>query len=161
MMKPIPPRHLGRKLFINFLKKHNFFTQLYLIWRLVRNDNKQMYEYYSKYDQMACDSNAVLALIQQNRLVEAESAANKLLIDHPYVHDGYGRLAQIYTQRGDYPKAIEMLQNVVNFIEANYPEDEELLESYKEELTDLVNEHQAKNKKGFSGIRPQQNNPSA
>ena len=153
----MPPRHLGRKLFISLLKKHNFFTQLYLIWRLVKNDNKAMHEYYKPYEQMAYDSNAVLALIQQNRFDEAEAAAHKLLVDHPYVHDGYGRLAQLYTKRGDHPRAIEMLQKVVNFIETNYPENDELLESYKDELADMIKEHPPK-KKGFSGKRPQQNN---
>jgi len=68
------------------------------------------------YNEMAEASNAVLDLIEDEKLDEAEQAAQDLLERFPETYDGYARLGLIYELRGDNQKAIECYQKVMAFL---------------------------------------------
>jgi hypothetical protein len=52
-------------------------------------------------DELTRDSNAVVDLVHEGKLDQAEVAARDLLERYPEVHDGYDRLGMVYEARGD------------------------------------------------------------
>lgn len=70
-------------------------------------------------DHLDEDSNAVVDLIHQGRLDEAEAAAHELLARYPYVFDGLERLAMVYDARGDAKQAALYYRKAVAFIQEN------------------------------------------
>jgi tetratricopeptide (TPR) repeat protein len=72
------------------------------------------------YGDLADASDAVLDLVEADKLDEAEIAALDLVERFPDAFDGYARLGLIYETRGDAPKAIEYYQKVVDFAD-DYP----------------------------------------
>jgi tetratricopeptide (TPR) repeat protein len=67
-------------------------------------------------DHLDEDSNAVVDLIHEGRLDEAEAAARELLARYPEVVDGLERLAMVYDARGDAKQAAEYYRKAVAFI---------------------------------------------
>jgi len=67
-------------------------------------------------------SNAVVDLVHDGRLDEAEQAARELLARYPEVHDGYDRLGMVHEARGQFREAAECYRKVIEFTRAN-PED--------------------------------------
>jgi tetratricopeptide (TPR) repeat protein len=67
------------------------------------------------YDEMAAASNAVLDLIDDGKLDEAERAARDLSERFPEVHDGYARLGLICEVRGENRRAIDYYRKVIAF----------------------------------------------
>jgi tetratricopeptide (TPR) repeat protein len=67
-------------------------------------------------------SNAVVDLVHDGRLDEAEQAARELLARYPEVHDGYDRLGMVHEARGQFREAAECYRKVIEFMRAN-PED--------------------------------------
>jgi len=61
-------------------------------------------------------SNAVLDMIQDGKLDEAERAAHQLLKDFPDVHDGYDRLGMVYEARGNNRLAADYYRKALAFI---------------------------------------------
>jgi len=70
-------------------------------------------------DHLDEDSNAVVHLIHEGRLDEAEMAARELLARYPQVVDGLERLAMVYDARGDAKQAAEYYRKAVAFILEN------------------------------------------
>jgi tetratricopeptide (TPR) repeat protein len=70
-------------------------------------------------DHLEEDSNAVVDLIDEGRLDEAEAAARELLARYPEVVDGLERLAMVYDARGDAKQAAEYYRKAVAFILEN------------------------------------------
>lgn len=70
-------------------------------------------------DHLEEDSNAVVNLIDEGRLDEAEAAARELLACYPEVVDGLERLAMVYDARGDAKQAAEYYRKAVAFILEN------------------------------------------
>lgn len=70
-------------------------------------------------DELTRDSNAVVDLIQDGKLDQAESAASKLLVRYPEVHDGYDRLGMVYEARGDHKQAADCYRQVIDFLRAH------------------------------------------
>jgi tetratricopeptide (TPR) repeat protein len=64
-------------------------------------------------------SNAVLALIRDGKLDEAEAAARALLAAYPELHDGWDRLGMIYEKRGENRQAADCYRKVVAFLDDN------------------------------------------
>jgi len=91
-------------------------------------------------DRLADDSNNVVDLIHEGRLDEAESSAQKLLLDYPEVHDGLERLAMVYEARGDKGRAIEMYQRALEFTSNNDNYDEAFTSYYREKIATLKRE---------------------
>jgi tetratricopeptide (TPR) repeat protein len=67
-------------------------------------------------DHLTPASNAVVDLVREGKLDEAEAAARDLLLRFPEVHDGYYRLAMVYEARGDRQKAADYYRKVIDFI---------------------------------------------
>jgi tetratricopeptide (TPR) repeat protein len=55
-------------------------------------------------------SNAVLALIHDGKLDEAEAAARALLAQYPDVHDGWDRLGMVHEKRGENRQAADCIE---------------------------------------------------
>ncbi len=70
-------------------------------------------------DELTEASNAVLALIRDGKLDEAEAAARALLAQYPDVHDGWDRLGMVHESRGENVKAADCYRNVVAFLDQN------------------------------------------
>jgi tetratricopeptide (TPR) repeat protein len=68
---------------------------------------------------LAQDSNAVIALVKAGKLDEAETAARELLVQYPYVHDGYDRLGMVYEARGQNKQAADCYRKVIEFVQAH------------------------------------------
>ena len=64
-------------------------------------------------------SNAVLALIHDGKLDEAEAAARALLAEYPEVHDGWDRLGMVHEKRGENRQAADCYRKVVVFLNDN------------------------------------------
>ena len=72
-----------------------------------------------EYDHLDEESNAVVDLIHQGRLDEAEAAARDLLARYPEVVDGLERLAMVYDARGEPTKAAHYYRQAAAFILEN------------------------------------------
>jgi tetratricopeptide (TPR) repeat protein len=70
-------------------------------------------------DELTRDSNAVIDLVHEGKLDEAEQAARALLEHYPEVHDGYDRLGMVYEARGDRKAAADCYRKVVEFVKAH------------------------------------------
>ncbi len=64
-------------------------------------------------------SNAIVDMVHDGKLDEAEQAAHKLLERFPEVHDGYDRLGMVYEARGDKRTAAGYYRKVIDFVRAN------------------------------------------
>jgi tetratricopeptide (TPR) repeat protein len=71
------------------------------------------------YRELTDASNAVIAMVRDGRLDEAEAAARDLLVRYPEVHDGYDRLGMVYEARGDHRRAAECYRQVIDFVRAH------------------------------------------
>ena len=70
-------------------------------------------------DELTRDSNAVIDLVHEGKLDEAERAARALLEHYPEVHDGYDRLGMVYEARGDKKAAADCYRKVIEFVRAH------------------------------------------
>lgn len=70
-------------------------------------------------DELTRDSNAVVDLVHDGKLDQAEQAARELLDRYPEVHDGYDRLGMVYEARGDRKAAADYYRKVIEFIRAH------------------------------------------
>jgi tetratricopeptide (TPR) repeat protein len=70
-------------------------------------------------DDLTRDSNAVVDLVQQGALDQAEAAARELLVRYPEVHDGYDRLGMVYEARGEPRQAADCYRKVIEFVLAH------------------------------------------
>jgi tetratricopeptide (TPR) repeat protein len=70
-------------------------------------------------DELTRDSNAVVDLIQEGKLDQAEAAARELLVRYPEVHDGYDRLGMVYEARGEHKQAIHYYRQALDFVRAH------------------------------------------
>ena len=79
----------------------------------------------SAFDDEVCDddptdtSNAVLDLIRDGKLDEAEAAARDLLARYPEIHDGWDRLGMVHETRGENRDAADCYRQVIAFLEQN------------------------------------------
>jgi tetratricopeptide (TPR) repeat protein len=67
-------------------------------------------------DELTRDSNAVVDLVHEGKLDQAEQAARDLLERYPEVHDGYDRLGMVYEARGEPKRAADCYRKVIEFI---------------------------------------------
>jgi tetratricopeptide (TPR) repeat protein len=70
-------------------------------------------------DELTRDSNAVVDLVHEGKLEQAEQAARDLLARYPEVHDGYDRLGMVYEARGDRRAAADCYRKVIEFVQAH------------------------------------------
>jgi len=93
-------------------------------------------------DHLAADSNAVIDLIEAEKLDEAEAAARKLLVQYPEVHDGYDRLGMVYEASGELKKAADCYRQVIAFMrthpELYEPAASEVFEQLVEKLDPIA-----------------------
>ena len=61
-------------------------------------------------------SNAVLALIRDGKLAEAEAAARHLLEHYPEVPDGWDRLGMVHEKRGENREAADCYRKLLAFV---------------------------------------------
>jgi tetratricopeptide (TPR) repeat protein len=66
-------------------------------------------------DELTRDSNAVVDLVHEGKLDQAEAAARDLLERYPEVHDGYDRLGMVYEARGQNKQAADCYRKVIEF----------------------------------------------
>ena len=57
-------------------------------------------------DELTAASNAIVDMVHDGKLDEAEQAARDFLVRFPEVHDGYDRLGMVYEARGDNKQAV-------------------------------------------------------
>jgi tetratricopeptide (TPR) repeat protein len=85
---------------------------------------------YAWAEQLTKASNAVVDLIHEGKLDEAEQAAHELLERFPEVQDGYDRLGMVYEARGNKARAADYYRKALNFIreadDSHAPEMEEV-----------------------------------
>ena len=67
-------------------------------------------------DELTRDSNAVVDLVHEGKLDQAEQAARDLLERYPEVHDGYDRLGMVYEARGKAKQAADYYRKVIEFV---------------------------------------------
>jgi tetratricopeptide (TPR) repeat protein len=82
-------------------------------------------EFYEWSDKLDDESNAVIDLIEADKLDEAEQAAHQLIKNYPQVHDGYDRLGMVYEARQEPKKAADCYRKVVEFLAENPTDDEQ------------------------------------
>lgn len=70
-------------------------------------------------DKLDDESNAVLDLIEADKLDDAEQAAHQLIANYPEVHDGYDRLGMVYEARKEPKKAADCYRKVVELMQAH------------------------------------------
>ena len=70
-------------------------------------------------DELTRDSNAVVDLVHEGKLDQAEQAARDLLERYPEVHDGYDRLGMVYEARGEPKQAADFYRKAIEFIRAH------------------------------------------
>lgn len=70
-------------------------------------------------DELTRDSNAIVDLVHDGKLEEAEHAAREFLERYPEVHDGYDRLGMVYEARGDRKAAADCYRKVIEFVQAH------------------------------------------
>ena len=70
-------------------------------------------------DELTRDSNAIVDLVHEGKLDEAERAAREFLERYPEVHDGYDRLGMVYEARGDKKTAADYYRKVIEFARAH------------------------------------------
>jgi tetratricopeptide (TPR) repeat protein len=70
-------------------------------------------------DELTRESNAVVDLVHEGKLDQAEQAARDLLERYPEVHDGYDRLGMVYEARGEPKQAADCYRKVIEFIRAH------------------------------------------
>jgi tetratricopeptide (TPR) repeat protein len=70
-------------------------------------------------DELTRDSNAVVDLVHEGKLDQAEAAARELLERYPEVHDGYDRLGMVYEARGERKQAADCYRKVIEFVLAH------------------------------------------
>jgi tetratricopeptide (TPR) repeat protein len=73
-------------------------------------------------DDLTDASNAVLALIRDNKLDEAEAAARDLLVRYPEVPDGWDRLGMVHEKRGETRQAADCYRRLIAFVR-QHPDD--------------------------------------
>lgn len=83
------------------------------------------------YEDLDQASNAVLDLIRENRLDEAEAAARKLLEDYPDAVDGLERMGAVHDARHDDRRAAEMYQKALEFIGDDPSYDDAIRDYYR------------------------------
>ena len=67
-------------------------------------------------DELTEASNAVLALIREGKLAEAEAAARHLLEHYPEVPDGWDRLGMVHEARGENREAADCYRQLLAFV---------------------------------------------
>jgi tetratricopeptide (TPR) repeat protein len=70
-------------------------------------------------DELTRDSNAVVDLVHEGKLDQAEVAARELLERYPEVHDGFDRLGMVYEARGEPRQAADCYRKVIEFVLAH------------------------------------------
>ncbi len=70
-------------------------------------------------DELTRDSNAVVDLVHEGKLDQAEVAARDLLERYPEVHDGYDRLGMVYEACGQNKQAADCYRKVIEFVLAH------------------------------------------
>jgi Flp pilus assembly protein TadD len=73
-------------------------------------------------DDLTDTSNAVLALIRDGKLDEAEAAARDLLVRYPEVPDGWDRLGMVHEKRGESRQAADCYRKLIAFVR-QHPDD--------------------------------------
>ena len=73
-------------------------------------------------DDLTEASNAVLALIRDGKLDEAEAAARHLLEHYPEVPDGWDRLGMVHEKRGENREAADCYRKLIAFVR-EHPDD--------------------------------------
>ena len=70
-------------------------------------------------DELTTASNAIVDMVHDGKLDEAEQAARDFLVRFPEVHDGYDRLGMVYEARGDKKQAAHYYRQVIDFVRAH------------------------------------------
>lgn len=70
-------------------------------------------------DELTTASNAIVDMVRDDKLDEAEQAARDFLVRFPEVHDGYDRLGMVYEARGDHKQAARYYRQVIDFVRAH------------------------------------------
>ena len=94
-------------------------------------------------DELTRDSNAIIDLVHEGKLDEAEKAAHEFLERYPYVHDGYDRLGLVYEARGDRKAAADCYRKVVEFVKAHPKQYEPTFTVTFEQMIDELDPPQA------------------
>jgi TolA-binding protein len=70
-------------------------------------------------DELTAASNAIVDMVHESKLDEAEQAARDFLVRFPQVHDGYDRLGMVYEARGDNKQAADYYRKVIDFVRSH------------------------------------------
>jgi tetratricopeptide (TPR) repeat protein len=94
-------------------------------------------------DDLTRESNAVVDLIEEGKLDQAEQAARDLLERYPEVHDGYDRLGMVYEARGEPKQAADCYRKVIEFIRTHPDQYDSDLQTMFEEMVTELDPHPA------------------
>ena len=89
-------------------------------------------------DELTTASNAIVDLVHDGKLDEAEQAARDFLVRFPEVHDGYDRLGMVYEARGDRKQAAHYYRQVIDFVRAHPDQYEPAFESTFQRLVQTL-----------------------
>ncbi len=106
-------------------------------------DERDFYGADDEEDELTRDSNAIIDLVHEGKLDEAEKAAREFLERYPYVHDGYDRLGMVYEARGDRKAAADCYRKVVEFVKAHPKQYEPTFTVTFEQMIDELDPPQA------------------
>ena len=82
-------------------------------------------------DDLTTASNAVLDLIGDGKLAQAEAAARDLLVRYPEVPDGWDRLGMVYEKRGENREAADCYRKLIAFVREHSDDfDAEIVDDY-------------------------------
>jgi TolA-binding protein len=70
-------------------------------------------------DELTTASNAIVDMVHDGKLDEAEQVARDFLVRFPEVHHGYDRLGMVYEARGDHKQAAHYYRQVIDFVRAH------------------------------------------
>jgi TolA-binding protein len=91
-------------------------------------------------DELTRDSNALVDLVHDGKLDEAERGAREFLVRYPQVHDGYDRLGMVYEARGDKKAAADCYRLCLEFIRSHpeqYGPDPQLATTFEQLVAEL------------------------
>jgi tetratricopeptide (TPR) repeat protein len=84
-------------------------------------------------------TNETISLIEKKEYAKAEENCKRLMKDFPDYIDGHERYGDLFSATGEFEKAIESYEKVIQYMETNPGFDEEGIDWYKEKIQGLKN----------------------
>ncbi|MFW5700412.1 MAG: SEC-C metal-binding domain-containing protein [Cyclobacteriaceae bacterium] len=102
------------------------------------NKTKNMHQNYLFFESdIDALTNETISLIERREFAKAEENCKRLMKDYPDNIDGHERYGDLFTATGEFEKAIESYEKVIQFMKTNPGFDRESIDWYKKKIEDL------------------------